>query len=76
MISNEGKNFLDKSEKVCTRFTKKELLEQKKSLIVYIIDRLTTPDVDSIKESIQDISALTGFELSLEEAIQLKGSRV
>ncbi len=74
MKNSENNIFLQNDEvrRNYNRFSKRELLEQKRELIFYIIRKLTSYDMSSIQESIQEIKELTGIELTMDEIIQIK----
>lgn len=54
------------------RLSKRELLEQKRELLLYVINYLCTSDDMSLEQGIQDISELTGINITLEEAQKIK----
>lgn len=72
MQNTDKTNFFDAKKSSYYRFTKQEIMEQKIELEEYILSMLTSADLTSIQESIKEIKDLTGIELSLEKAIELK----
>lgn len=54
------------------RFTVEQLEEQKQDLAFYIITELTDDNLESIQRAIADVKMLTGYDISIEEAIKMR----
>lgn len=72
MENVQAKTFFDTNPEAYYRFTKKELLEQKKDLLLYIIFNLTPSNINGMKESIRQIKQLTGASISIDRMRQLQ----
>lgn len=71
-MSNTENIFLKSSNENYLRFSKEELEQQRIDLLFYIITELSSSNISSLQESIKEIKALTGINISLEKAIELK----
>lgn len=54
------------------RFTVEQLEQQKKDLAFYIITELADDNLESIQVSIVDVKTLTGYDISIENAIKMR----
>lgn len=72
MENVQEKTFFETNYEAYYRFTKKELLEQKKDLLLYIVFNLTPPNINGMKESIREIKQLTGASISVDRIRQLQ----
>lgn len=62
--------FLDRASYF--RFSADQLEKQKRDLAYYIITELATNDLESIQRSIADVKEITGYDISVEEAIKMR----
>lgn len=62
--------FFDRS--IYFRFTDEQLEKQKSDLAFYIIMELTDDNLESIPAAIADVKELTGYDISVEEAIKMR----
>lgn len=62
--------FLDRASYF--RFSADQLEKQKRDLAYYIITELATNDLESIQRSIADVKEITGYDVSVEEAFEMR----
>lgn len=72
MSYGKNMNLFYEYDELGYRFSKRELLEQKRELLLYVINYLCTSDDMSLEQGIQDIRELTGINITLEEAQKIK----
>lgn len=72
MKSIKEESLFEKAEKGYYRFTDEQIEEQRKDLAVYILTELSGDDIDSIQEGIAEVKKLTGYDVDLEEALEIR----
>lgn len=55
-----------------SNFTRSEINEQRIDVAFYILDHLTDNNIGSIQVSLRIIKKITGLDISLEKAIEIK----
>lgn len=68
MSNSDARIFMDNDKVLLSRFSQAEILEQKDEIVIYILTELTGESLESLEESIEEIRAITGYELSIEAA--------